>query len=57
MRFDVYPTMMKQKQGAPGIGRTLPNTTDNSSMYNRAFPVGNALLLFSGGMMSLLRLP
>ena len=26
-------------------------------MYNRAFPVGNALLFFAGGMMSLLRLP
>ena len=26
-------------------------------MYNRAFPVGNALFLFAGGMMSLLRLP
>ena len=26
-------------------------------MYNRAFPVGNALFLFAGSMMSLLRLP
>ena len=26
-------------------------------MYNRAFPVGNALFLFVGGMMSLFRLP
>ena len=26
-------------------------------MYNRAFPVGNALFLFTGGMMSLFRLP
>ena len=26
-------------------------------MYNRAFPVGNALFLFAGGMMSLFRLP
>ena len=31
--------------------------TKREIMYNRAFPVGNALLLFSGGMMSLLRLP
>ena len=31
--------------------------TDNSDMYNRAFPVGNALLFFAGGMMSLFRLP
>ena len=26
-------------------------------MYNRAFPVGNALFLFVGGVMSLFRLP
>jgi hypothetical protein len=26
-------------------------------MYNRAFPIGNALFLFAGGMISLLRLP
>lgn len=29
----------------------------NSDMYNRAFPVGNALFLFAGEMMSLLCLP
>ena len=38
-------------------GRTLPKTTYDSDMYNRAFPVGNALFLFAGGMMSLFRLP
>ena len=38
-------------------GRTLPKTTCDSNMYNRAFPVGNALLFFAGGVMSLLRLP
>ena len=38
-------------------GHTLPKTTDNSDMYNRAFPVGNALFLFTGDMMSLFRLP
>ena len=27
------------------MGRTLPKTTDNSDMYNRAFPVGNTLFL------------
>ena len=32
-------------------------TTKREIMHSRAFPVGNALLLFSGGMMSLLRLP
>ena len=26
-------------------------------MYNRAFPIGNALFLFTGGVMSLFRLP
>ena len=29
----------KKKQGAPS-GRTLPKATDDSDMYNRAFPVG-----------------
>ena len=37
MRFDVHPTTMKQKQGAP-LGRTLPKATANSNMYNREFP-------------------
>ena len=46
----------KQKQGAP-CGRTLPKSTYDNDMYNRAFPVGNALFLFIGGMMSLFRLP
>ena len=56
MRFDVHPTMMKQKQGAPL--RTHPEkSTYDRDMYNRAFPVGNALFLFAGGVMSLLRLP
>ena len=56
MRFDVHPTAMKQKQGA--TTRTHPEkSTHNSDMYNRAFPVGNALFLFTGGMMSLFCLP
>ena len=38
-------------------GRTLQKTTDDNDMYNRAFPVGNALFFFAGGMMSLLCLP
>ena len=38
-------------------GRTLPKATDNSDMYSRAFPVGNALFFFAGDMMSLFRLP
>ena len=44
-----------QKQGA-SCGRTLPKTTYGSDMYNRAFPVGNALFFFAGDM-SLLCLP
>ena len=43
-----------QKNRARPPGRTLPKTTDDSDMYNRAFPVGNALFLFAGGVMSLL---
>ena len=31
----------------PRIGRTLPKTTDDNDMYNRAFPTGNALLYIS----------
>ena len=38
MRFDVPPTTMKQKQGAP-CGRTLPKATCDSDMYSREFPV------------------
>ena len=46
----------KQKQGAPT--RTHPEkSTYDSDMYNRAFPVGNALFFFAGDMMSLFRLP
>ena len=46
----------KQKQGAPT--RTHPEkSTYDSDMYNRAFPVGNALFFFAWDMMSLLRLP
>ena len=45
----------KQKQGAPT--RTHPEkSTYDSDMYNRAFPVGNALFFFAGEM-SLFRLP
>ena len=29
----------------------------DSDMYNRAFPVGNALFFFVGSVMSLFRLP
>ena len=50
------PFERPEKQGAP-CGRTLPKTTDDNDMYNRAFPVGNALFLFTGGLMSLFRLP
>ena len=56
MRFDVHPTMMKQKQGAPRMDAPW-KSTDKSDMYNRAFPVGKALFLFAGGVMRLFRLP
>ena len=46
----------KQKTGC--ALRTHPEkSTYDSDMYNRAFPIGNALFLFTGGVMSLLRLP
>ena len=37
--------------------RTLPKSTYDSDMYNRAFPIGNALFFFAGDMMSLFCLP
>ena len=43
--------------GNSAPGRTLPKTTDDNDMYNRAFPIGNALFFFAGDMMSLLCLP
>ncbi len=46
----------KQKQGAPRRKHPEKSTYDND-MYNRAFPVGNALFFFTGGVMSLFRLP
>ena len=46
----------KQKTGC--ALRTHPEkSTYDSDMYNRAFPIGNALFLFTGGVMSLFRLP
>ena len=56
MRFDVHPTMMKQKQGAP-CGRTLKNPRTITICTTERSPIGNALFLFAGGMMSLFRLP
>ena len=47
----------KKNRVRPRIGRTLQKTTDDNDMYNRAFPVGNALFFFAGGMMNLFRLP
>jgi len=46
----------KQKQGAPRRKHPEKSTYDND-MYNRAFPVGNALFFFTSGVMSLFRLP
>ena len=47
MRFDVHPTMMKQKQGAP-CGRTLKNPRTITICTTERFPIGNALFLFAG---------
>ena len=47
----------KNKNRVRPPGRTLQKSTYDSDMYNRAFPVGNALLFFAGGVMSLFRLP
>ena len=49
--------MLNDKNRVRPPGRTLPKATDNSDMYSRAFPVGNALFFFTGGVMSLLCLP
>ena len=47
----------KNKNRVRPPGRTLQKSTYDSDMYNRAFPVGNALFLFAGSVMSLFRLP
>ena len=49
--------VFQEKNRARPPGRTLQKSTYDSDMYNRAFPVGNALFLFAGSMMSLFRLP
>ena len=46
----------KNKNRVRPPGRTLQKSTYDSNMYNRAFPVGNALFFFAGEM-SLFRLP
>ena len=51
MRFDVHPTMMKQKQGAP-CGRTLKNPRTITICTTERFPIGNALFLFVCGLAS-----
>ena len=48
---------MRTKNRVRPPGRTLPKSIYDSDMYNRAFPVGNALFLIAGGMMNLFRLP
>ena len=46
----------KNKNRVRPPGRTLQKSTYDSDMYNRAFPIGNALFFFAGEM-SLFRLP
>ena len=43
------PVKAQNKNRVRPPGRTLPKATDDSDMYNRAFPVGNALFFFAGG--------
>ena len=47
----------KNKNRVRPSGCTLQKSTYDSDMYNRAFPVGNALFFFVGSVMSLFRLP
>ena len=49
--------VFQEKNRARPPGRTLQKSTHDSDMYNRPFPIGNALFLIAGGMMSLFRLP
>jgi hypothetical protein len=51
------PVKAQNKNRVRPAGRTLPKSTYDNDMYNRAFPVGNALFFFTGGVMSLFRLP
>ena len=46
----------KNKNRVRPAGRTLRKSTYDSDMYNRAFPIGNALFFFAGDV-SLFRLP
>lgn len=41
-----YEAQKKKLQGLCDERRTLPKSTYDSDMYNRAFPIGNALFLF-----------
>ena len=54
---EVLKFSKKNKKRVCPAGHTLQKSTHDSDMYNRAFPIGNALFLFAGGMMSLFRLP
>ena len=49
--------VFQEKNRARPPGRTLQKSTHDSDMYSKAFPIGNALFLIAGGMMSLFRLP
>ena len=52
---EVLKLSKKNKKQGASCGRTLRKSTYD--MYNRAFPIGNALFLFAGGVMRLFRLP
>ena len=57
IRSWVHRIYNKEKNRVRPAGRTLPKFTYDSDMYNRAFPIGNALFFFAWDMMSLFRLP
>ena len=54
---EVLKFSKKNKKRVCPAGHTLQKSTHDSDMYNRAFPIGNALFLFAGGVMGLFRLP
>ena len=49
------PVKAQNKNRVRPAGRTLPKSTHDK--VDRAFPIGNALFFFTGGMMSLFCLP
>ena len=53
----VWKTMKHSKKNRVRPADAPCKRPQTSDMYNRAFPVGNALFFFVGSVMSLFRLP